>query len=63
MSRLLRDRRGQQGLAVGLPLGVDVDQDLGPREALLELLLDAIEPVVRFLTVQSAGTQTWNCAK
>ena len=45
----LGDFLRQQGLPVGLPLGVDVDQDLGVREALLQLLLDPVEPVVRFL--------------
>ena len=40
-----------------------MDQDLGAREAPLKPLLDAVEPVVRLLTVQSAGTQTWNWTK
>src|SRR5688572_17733206 len=42
-SRALRQVRGQQGLPVSVALGVEVNDDLGRREALAERMLDALQ--------------------
>ena len=40
-------------LAVDMAFGIEVDQDLGRRKALLQLLLDPVQPVVRLLHASS----------
>ena len=47
--RSLRDVCGSRVSRSVCPLRIDVDQYLGARKPLLQLLLDGIEPVVRFL--------------
>src|SRR5579884_1031216 len=52
---LLRDFLGKKGFSIGLALGIDVDQNLGPGELLLEILFDAIEAIMGLLHGPARG--------
>ena len=62
-TRALGQIRRQHRLAVGMALGIEVDEDFGAREAALQILLDPVHAIVRLAHRPVAGTQTWNCAK